>query len=239
MMIEDSREKKNIANSSKHRRTHCGKSGGVKLPSDFMTRKEIRAMNSEIRSYKMNEPMSWNEFKLLPDDLKIEYIKMLRSKFNVPDIEIAKFMGVSNSAFSKKARILGLGLGRDKSGVAKRWYKTEKAVDFYTWLGTNMPDPVENAEPTEVDNIDIHVDEAAKTIYTIATEPYNPILHCPSYARPKATPESGSLVFECGADKAIAMLADILGERKVQLNVVWHVCEDEATCECSDHIRKD
>ena len=36
-MIEDCREKKSTAASAFKQRTHCGKGGGVKLASDFMT----------------------------------------------------------------------------------------------------------------------------------------------------------------------------------------------------------
>jgi hypothetical protein len=44
LMIEDSINKKKIARGSRNRKTHCGKGGSAKFPSDYMTRKEINAV---------------------------------------------------------------------------------------------------------------------------------------------------------------------------------------------------
>ena len=46
-------------------------------------------MNGECKSYRLNDPMAWKEFKSMPDDLKITYINLLRKKFNVPGTSIA------------------------------------------------------------------------------------------------------------------------------------------------------
>ena len=81
VMISDSIEKKNIARSSRCRKTHCGKGGRVKFPSDYKTKKELKAMNGDVKTYNLNKPMSWTEFKALPEDLKITYIKKLRNEF--------------------------------------------------------------------------------------------------------------------------------------------------------------
>ena len=35
-------------------------------------------MSGECKSYRLNSPMSWDEFKAMPDDIKITYIKLLR-----------------------------------------------------------------------------------------------------------------------------------------------------------------
>lgn len=43
-MIQDSREKKSIAASAFKQRTHCGKCGGVRLPSDSMSKKELKVL---------------------------------------------------------------------------------------------------------------------------------------------------------------------------------------------------
>lgn len=234
MMIEDSIEKKNIARSSRYRRTHCGKSGGMKTPSDYMSRKEKIAMNSEVRSYNLNKSMSWNEFSKLPEDLKIEYIKNLRSKFNVPYAEIAKFMHVSRSHLCKKLKVLGLGLGKGEGGKSKMWYKTDKANEFYRWLEEGKSMSVEDIEckviePIVEPKLDIceeKHEEDTEDKYTTATERLRA-----SYVRytptTKATPETGNLSFNCKANEALAMLADILGEKMVDLQVAWNVLEGD------------
>lgn len=149
MMIKDSIDKKNIARSSRYKRSHCGKGGYVKMPSDYMNKKERLSMNSEVRSYNMNRPMSWHDFKRLPKDLKIEYIKKLRSEFDVPNLEIANFMGISTSHLSKTLTNLGLGLGKEKSLDSKRWYGTNKATLFGIWLGGNTAEQIYSEEVNE------------------------------------------------------------------------------------------
>ena len=94
-MIEDSIEKKRTAASAFKQRTHCGKGGSVKFPSDYMTKKELNAMNGDVISYRMNSPLSWDEFKELPNDLKANYIKSLRAKFSVPDNQLAEMFDIS------------------------------------------------------------------------------------------------------------------------------------------------
>ncbi len=96
VMIKDSIDKKNIARSSHNKRSHCGKGGSVKFPSDYMTKKELKAMNGEVKTYHLNDPMTWEEFKKLPDDIKIAYIKNLREKFEVPNKTLAESFGIGN-----------------------------------------------------------------------------------------------------------------------------------------------
>ena len=101
MLMCDTRDKKRIAASAHKQRTHCGKGGRVKFPSDFMSKKELRAMNGPVEEFNLNKPMSWEEFKALPDDLKITYIKKLRERFDVTNIAIAEMLGVSTSTINE------------------------------------------------------------------------------------------------------------------------------------------
>ena len=113
------REQKNIARSARNKRTHNGKGGRVKFPSDYMTKKELQKMNGEVKSYRLNEPMTWEEFKAMPDDIKETYVKLLREKFDVPDMYIAEMMGVSKD---KVFRLFNkLGLLREQRKGRKKW----------------------------------------------------------------------------------------------------------------------
>lgn len=80
LFVTDCADKKRTARGVNNKRTHTGKGGKVRFPSDNLTRKELNAMNGEVVSYKLNEPMTWAEFKALPDDIKKTYIKLLREK---------------------------------------------------------------------------------------------------------------------------------------------------------------
>lgn len=131
--ISDVKDKKITARSARHMRTHCGKGGRVRLPSDNLSKKELQKMNGECKSYRLNSPMAWNEFKAMPDDIKITYIKLLREKFDVPDCELYKMFGTNKDALSRYLKALGLRVPRKNS---KREWKKE---EWFAWVnGVDM-----------------------------------------------------------------------------------------------------
>ena len=138
-MIKDSREKKSIAASAFKQRSHCGKGGRVKFPSDSMSRKELNAMNGEVKSYRLNDPMSWEEFKSLPDDLKVDYIKALREKFCVPDKYVAEMFGISMGQLGLYLRDLKLEMVHD----IDIWNKES----FLAWMSGADSELVTENEP--------------------------------------------------------------------------------------------
>ena len=142
----DVRDKAVTARSAHHTRTHCGKGGRVRLPSDNLSKKELQKMNGEVKSYRLNSPMDWAEFKSMPDDLKVIYIKALRNKYRVPDAHIGNMMGVHKCSFIKEMARLDLSKG-EHCGGRKKWDKD----GFYAWAnGVDvLPTPVIEDEPAE------------------------------------------------------------------------------------------
>lgn len=65
VFVSDVKERKSAARSARNRRTHNGKGGRVILPHDHVTRKEWESMNGEVKTYKLNEPMSYAD---LPEE---------------------------------------------------------------------------------------------------------------------------------------------------------------------------
>lgn len=128
--IQDCKEKKITGASYRNKRGNAGKSGGMKTASDYMTKKELRAMNGEVQTYRLGSPMSWEEFSTMPDDLKKMYIKNLRKKFNAPDEELALAMGVELAAFTEGLKSIKLSprVCEDRS-----WYDTDDHGRFQTW----------------------------------------------------------------------------------------------------------
>ena len=143
-MIQDSREKKSVAASAFKQRTHCGKGGTVKFPSDYMSAKELRAMNGECKSYRMNDPMSWDEFVQWPNEHKVSYIKRIREKFGVDDKHVAEMFGVACNIFLMYVKELGLDA---KSDCDEGWERQK----FYAWRTGARTDLVkeETTETTE------------------------------------------------------------------------------------------
>lgn len=127
LFFSDSFEKKNIARSSHNKRTHTGK-GGCTLPSDKLTKKELYAMNGECKTYRLNSPMKWAEFKAMPLEHQETYLKLLRQKYNVSDAQLAKMFGISQttaSAYFKKK-----GMNRSGSFSGKEEWDKE---GFWRW----------------------------------------------------------------------------------------------------------
>lgn len=100
----DAMEKKRIARSAF---AHVSfKRGGCTLPSDTMTRKEIAAMNGEVKTYNVTRPMKWSEYKRLPDDLKREYWRNMQSCGGAATW-LEEHMGVSNDTILNAAKAVG------------------------------------------------------------------------------------------------------------------------------------
>lgn len=113
----DCGEKKRTAASSHKQRTHAGKGGRVRFPSDFKSRKELKAMNGECVTYKLGDPMKWEDFKKLPDEYKIMYINGIRERFGAHDGRIAGMLGIDRKTFQLYLVDLKVGLDQDYNYV--------------------------------------------------------------------------------------------------------------------------
>lgn len=231
--VSDVREKKVTARSARNRKTHAGKGGSVKLPSDYMTKKELKALNGEVKSYRLNDPMKWDEFKAMPDDLKIAYINALRTKFDVPDKDIADMLGVDRQTVGRWFRCLGLGLGKCAGGK-KPWNKER----WLAWCnGLPLPDPVEETpavseeiEQAVASDFVEDVEQGLASLEDIADpEPVPaPVVNIlPVRKEPvKAIPESGNMTFMGSAEAALNAVGVLLGGANVRICISWEVCVD-------------
>lgn len=120
---QDSRDKKRIAQGEKHR---VKSKRGMKTPSEYLSKKERDKLNGEVKTYNLNKPMSWDEFKQLPDDLRVKYIKSLQQKFGVGDKELGDMFHIHSTAVQKERKRLGIAstksIGRRKDAAAwEKW----------------------------------------------------------------------------------------------------------------------
>lgn len=231
--VSDVREKKVTARSARNRKTHAGKGGRVKFPSDYMTKKELKALNGEVKTYRLNEPMKWDEFKAMPDDLKVAYINALRTKFKVPDKEIAEMLGVDRQTVGRWFRCLGLGIGKCAGG--KRPWNKERWI---AWInGISLPDPAketpvvsEEVEQAVASDFIEDVEQGFASLEEIA--PYEhvpvPVVNVlPVHEEPvKAIPESGNMTFMGSAEAALNAVGVLLGGANVRICISWEVCVD-------------
>lgn len=55
------------------------KRGKCRLPSDYLTAAQKREMNGKMKTYNATRPMPWEDFKAMPDDIKREYLRNMKS----------------------------------------------------------------------------------------------------------------------------------------------------------------
>lgn len=139
--VTDVAEKKRTARGAFNKRTHNGKGGKVKFPSDYLSKKERNKMNGEVKEYRMNSPITYAEFKKYPDDLKKQYVKKLRDMFDVSDTDIAAMMGVNAKTLASSLNKIGARGGR--RGKRKADY-----VAFEKWKRDNGAVPSECVQLT-------------------------------------------------------------------------------------------
>lgn len=79
---QDIKEKKKTATGAYYK-VKGSKSKKCNFPSDYLTKKEKLKMNSEVKSWNLNEFYTWNDFKQMPKDLQVEYLQNLTNKYKV------------------------------------------------------------------------------------------------------------------------------------------------------------
>lgn len=204
VFIQDVKDKKITARSSHNRKTHAGKGGAVKFPSDYLSKKELKAMNSEVTTYRMNDPMLWREFKAMPDDIKVCYIKAIQQKYDAPVSAIAEMMGVHLSAVSKE-------MCRLKINTGKRGKRAWDKEGFLAWW---------KGAPTTVCSEDKKDPATLGPVEDVCGTAPTSEIETPPVKR-TATPCSGGMTFEGDVDAALDTLRLILGGASVRLTVRW------------------
>lgn len=216
------RERKSVARSARNRRGHTGKGGKVRLPSDYKTRKEIEKMNGECMTFNLRKPMSWDDFKALPDDLKKEYLEWMRATFGVSIQDISDMFMVHFTTIGKLSKRLGI------KKISKNHVKDLDG--FFTWCrgdGLNrgvceIEEPAEEAVE-EVPVVKAVLDDPIVP-FIVPFEEVNP--HIEEKPAIRATPNTGSMVFEGVTEDILTAVNTLLGGARVHLNIVWDVLED-------------
>lgn len=91
------RQRKNIGQQAKHRK--CGKrSKKCSLPSDHMTKKQLKGLSGECMTYNLSKPMKWEEFKYMPKDLQKQYLKKLHDDYCADTRCAAEMFGIARGS---------------------------------------------------------------------------------------------------------------------------------------------
>lgn len=127
-------------------------------------------ISEEYETPDLRKPMAFSKFKVLPAELKTEYITWIREFFGAPDKYIAESLfRVSVITLRKELVALDLCVGKHGGVGKKSWFKES----FIAWCDQNKK-PVEEGPVTKVEST-IDVDELfakyANTGETVAEEP--------------------------------------------------------------------
>ena len=100
IFLSDVREKKSSGRGAYHRR-RGSKTKHVSLPSDHMTEAEWKRRNGKVTTYQLGAPMTWEEFRKMPQDLREQYVRLLHKRYGVSRAVLAEAFGVSDSGLRR------------------------------------------------------------------------------------------------------------------------------------------
>ena len=94
------RQRKNIGQQAKHKK-NGSRSKKCRLPSDHMTKKQLKGLSGEVMTYNLSKPMTWVEFKYMPEDLQKQYLEKLRNEYGARGTELAEMFGINKGSLSQ------------------------------------------------------------------------------------------------------------------------------------------
>lgn len=103
----DVMQKKRIASGAAHRKRGA-KSKKCTLPHENLTKKELRALNGEVKTYNIHERLTWAQFKALDDEVAAKHIAYLVDTFGANIHYIAVALGVSDFTVSQYLKAHGI-----------------------------------------------------------------------------------------------------------------------------------
>lgn len=229
----DLKDKKSTARSAFKKRSHCGKGGAVRLPSDNLTKKELNALNGECKTYRLNSPMKWAEFKSMPDELQLSYLTALRNKYNVSDAQLAKMFGVAQATASVYLRKKCFNRSGKFSG-REEWDKE----GFYAWAyGVTKLEECQSVQEDmtteEVEDLleilgeDVECFETVEELEPVPFVEDKPVpvfedCHSDMPVIP-ITPCSGTMSFEGKFEDVLKAVGVLIGSASGKIHIAWDV----------------
>lgn len=155
----DVMQKKRIARGAAHMKR---KRKGCSLPSDNLTAAQKRRLNGPVSTYKLDEPMTWESFKAMPEDLQKQYIIKLQESYQATDVMIGKMFGTSGWSVGDYRKKLGIGTV-SRCGLSYDDLKIRNAKwdTFCNGVIGGKPGEVKESDKSEVEEPHDEIDEFA------------------------------------------------------------------------------
>ena len=149
----DAMQKKRIARGASHMK-RGSKSKKCTLPSDYLTAAQKRRLNGPVSTYKLDEPMNWESFKAMPEDLQKKYILNLQETYQANNDMLGKMFGVTGVSVCRMRHALGVSaMGQSKmtrDEVAVRDAKWDAFCNGVVGGKPGEPKKIENNEVEEL-----------------------------------------------------------------------------------------
>lgn len=137
---QDIKEKKSVGRNSRYM-NRTGK-GPIKFPSDYLSNKEKKKLNGPVISYDMGKPMSYADFRKMPEEMQKMYLEGIVNKFHPTFRTISELFGIGESTLYYRMKQLGVKTTGAKGVLNKDF--DEKAWD--AWIADGKL-PEEPAKP--------------------------------------------------------------------------------------------
>ena len=146
----DAMQKKRIARGAS-RMKRGSKSKKCTLPSDYLTDAQKRRLNGPVSTYKLDEPMNWESFNAMPEDLQKKYILRLQENYGANDEMIGKMFKKSDTIALRLRNTLNIKpLGNCKLNRKEKAIRDAKWDAFCNGVVGGKP-----GEPEKVENEDV------------------------------------------------------------------------------------
>ena len=145
---ETIRDRKALVPSAR-KRVNGSKTRFVGLPHDNLSPAQLKKLNGKVEVYNMHKPMTWEQFKSLPDDLSQQYIAYLENEFHISTGALATAFGVTSPPL--RAQIEKKNISFHSS---KRMTKEDMAAFDSFWNGVQavtVVNPIEFQQPEDDD----------------------------------------------------------------------------------------
>jgi hypothetical protein len=130
IFYQDVREKKRVgSNIYKRASTRRGGAGTVRSAYDFLSNKEKKKLNSEVRTYNMNDLLVKEEFEKLSNTEQKERLEHWRKKYK--NTEIIKSLGIHASTYYVMLDELDVKRDNNRGAFRQTSVVSQKELDYY------------------------------------------------------------------------------------------------------------
>lgn len=148
-----------VARGAKHR-VRGSKSRKCHMSTDGMTQRQWEKRNGAVNTYRLHQPMSWEEFKAYPVDLQREYLNRLISLYNANATSLGEMFGIGASAVRGLIEKNELGI---KFHVGHGMTRAQKAAWHDFIAGNNSESTEHNTElACQSEDVPINAEECVQ-----------------------------------------------------------------------------